>query len=569
MMHRVGGERTMVSSRESATATKRGDLVVVIDAPLHGEGLPRQAFRMLGEQTLLSHAIALASRVVHSNQQLLVLTDDDAVALRAERAKCRVHVHHPIDSGDARFEARLRPALVRDGGTPGDHPVMLISLMTPLLTADDLSQGMELLAAEGCEWVLGLSEKEGHRWHPAGDEPPHLDADLLAPARELMNSPRVRFVIARNASLLTGDTLGEDRPAVVTIPHDRALEIRSQQDLWICERLLSRRRIVFVVCGNQRVGMGHIYRVQQLAHEMNNHHTICVCTAGSDLAARVLAENGYETVSQDGALADAVLAQRPDLIINDFLDTPPDYMRALKSAGKKVINFEDLGPGAQLADLVVNEVYREDARLGNQCAGPDYFCIRDEFLHVNPKPFSKKVAQVLITFGGVDEANLTCRTLAVIADTAKTHGIRINIVTGPGYSHSSILRERIRALGNPDVTATSGTKRMSEYMAQADMAISSAGRTLFELASMRVPVIVMACNEREENHPFASSHGGFNYLGRHDRVQDETLKAAFTRLVESYADRQAMSECLARFDFRHGKQRVLAAVERVFGVPLK
>ena len=43
---------------------------------------------------------------------------------------------------------------------------------------------------------------------------------------------------------------------------------------------------------------------------------------------------------------------------------------------------------------------------------------------------------------------------------------------------------------------------MSVYMAEADIAISAQGRTMYELAVMQVPTIVLASNNRETQHTF-------------------------------------------------------------------
>ena len=60
-----------------------------------------------------------------------------------------------------------------------------------------------------------------------------------------------------------------------------------------------------------------------------------------------IARRDYRIVRQGPEdLASTVLAQRPDLVINDILDTDPAYMQALLAAGTRCVNFEDSGPGA-------------------------------------------------------------------------------------------------------------------------------------------------------------------------------------------------------------------------------
>ena len=48
---------------------------------------------------------------------------------------------------------------------------------------------------------------------------------------------------------------------------------------------------------------------------------------------------------------------KPDIIINDILDTTKEYIVTLREMGIKVFNFEDLGSGAEYADGVFNALY--------------------------------------------------------------------------------------------------------------------------------------------------------------------------------------------------------------------
>ena len=54
---------------------------------------------------------------------------------------------------------------------------------------------------------------------------------------------------------------------------------------------------------------------------------------------------------------------------------------------------------------------------------------------------------------------------------------------------------------------------MSRMMEGVDLAICSAGRTVYELAHMHIPSIVLAQHEREARHTFARADHGFAYMG--------------------------------------------------------
>lgn len=546
------------------------DLLVVVSAPLHGEGLPRKVLRLLGERPLLARALEIGRGVVPSAGQVIVVTDDDEVAMRAEREGYKAVVDERSAGGPPLVAAAISTVLLKEEAERGARfaAVLLLEPSSPLLKPIDLATAVQALVAGEFDSMIS-APKEIHRtWlRVDGHYVPNWGQWPQATGEALYREPG-GFMVSRRDAIQADGFLGP-RVGLAAVPPERAISITTSHEWWICERLLRRKRIAFVVAGNRLVGMGHIYRTLQLAHEINNHELLFICTRDSDLAAQVFTANRYTTLVQDTeSLVNTVLAQSPDLVINDFLDTDEAYVTALQASGAKVVTFEDLGSGAQCADLVVNAVYGDPEPKPNHRVGPDYFCIRDEFLSAPERPFSVAAREVLITFGGVDEENLTARILALIWPEANRRGIRLSVVTGAGYGHAVALQALIGNIGSPLVLQTNGTKRMSEYMARADLAFSSAGRTLFELATMKVPAIVMACNPREETHPFASSHNGFWYLGRHDRVSDEQILSTFGQLLDEPERRLAMRDRLEGFSFRDGKKRVLAEIAAVAGTAM-
>lgn len=544
---------------------KRPDLLIVIPAQLHGGLLPRKVLRFLNDRPLLLHAVEISSGVVESTQQIVVVTDDDEVALLSEREGCGVVLDEEIR------ESLLYRVLEKEEARCGRpfQAMLVLQPSAPLLKPLDLEKAVALVLTGEFDSVISACGAVHHTWMK-------VDGRCVSDCRLWSQQSGVRmyretggFIVSRRSAIRPDRFVGFG-VGLALVPQERAIDIASSLEWWICERLLRRKRIVFVVAGNREIGMGHIYRALQLAHQINNHEVTFVCTRNSDLAAKVFAENRYETLMQgDEPLSELVLRSAPDLVINDFLDTDAVYVSALKRAGVKVISFEDLGNGAAHADLVINAVYWEPSPMPNHRVGPDFFSIRDEFLQCPPRPFTPGVEEMLITFGGVDEANLTSRVLDVIWKEALSRKIRLSVVTGAGYGHGGQLDALVQSIGSPLITRANGTKRMSEYMGRADLAFSSAGRTLFELATMRVPTIVMACNTREESHPFAFSHSGFSYLGRHDQVSNQELLNIFRLLLDQPEQRRTMRQCLEHFDFRRGKTRVLDEIAKVLGTSLR
>ena len=313
--------------------------------------------------------------------------------------------------------------------------------------------------------------------------------------------------------------------------------------------------MVFVVAGYPAIGMGHVFRALMLAHEITSHKITFVCTRESELAVESIARKDYRIVRQgDEDLAGTVLALRPDLVVNDFLNTDAAYMERLRAGGARCVNFEDEGPGAALANLVINALYESGRSTKRLRCGPDYFCLRDN-LWTQAQSLRPDVRTVLLTFGGTDRWTAR-RILDIIEPICRAYGIAVRLVARPELRPQGSHEAHLRKLENPLVEFTWATNVMSRMMEGADLAICSAGRTVYELAHMRVPGMVLAHHEREARHTFARPRNGFAFVGLMDRVDDVKIRNVFLAMLKQ-ARRARFWERQNRLDFTANKARVV------------
>jgi spore coat polysaccharide biosynthesis predicted glycosyltransferase SpsG len=367
----------------------------------------------------------------------------------------------------------------------------------------------------------------------------------------------------RSAQLEKGTRIGGN-VALLEMPQERSFDIDSISDLYLCESILNRKRVVFAVVGYPSVGLGHAYRASLLAHEMVQCDIYFVCEEKSALAAEYIARHNYRVlVCPDGELLKTIRETSPDMVINDILDTDASYIHDLKELGCKVINFEDMGSGYKEADLVINALYPHQLPCDHVLVGPEFFCLRDEFLYISRNRIADDVLRIMVTFGGVDEGNLTARVTALIAPWCLEQGIALDIALGPGFAHNEELDSVVEQYPDSLIRIINNTTRISEFMCQADMAITSGGRTVLELASLEMPTIVICQNRRETTHTFASSENGIVNLGFHGEVTDEDILETTKSVALDRDLRRTMRKKLKKLDLTKGKQRV---VQRIMGL---
>lgn len=530
---------------------------LVIPAIKKNTVIPDQLLKKLAGEPLITRAINTALACVPA-RDIIILTDSEEIALICQRSGVRHVLNDAFRFQGYDIVAEMREflgLLAREYG----HCIILRP-SCPLLTWVDIEGAWKKYRTAGAQCLITVRNVRQRIWKNRDEA---LE-DVLAGLGGLEAEQKSYVVETRALVMVDLNAILEKRALTRVIPwflEERGLEIQNYQDWWICERLLERRHVVFVVAGYPAIGMGHVYRALMLAHEISSHKITFVCTRASELAVESVASRDYHVIRQGGEpLAATVLRQVPDLVINDFLNTPVDYMRKIKNAGPRVINFEDDGPGSEYADLVINALYEKDVSTSRLRFGPEYFCLRDEFVYARRNPLREGVKVLLITFGGTDQRNFTLRTLDIVEPVCRAFGIAIRIVTGPGYEHRESLEKKLAQLANPLVTFTWATNIMSRMMEGADLAICSAGRTVYELAHMRVPGMVLATHDREARHTFARPRHGFAFVGLMDKVDNRRIRNVFLAMCKQ--KRRALYwERQNKLSFAGNKQRVVGLME--------
>jgi len=433
--------------------------------------------------------------------------------------------------------------------------------LTPLIRHDDIEQAYQLFITNSADILVTLKIENHRLWKESRMNIDSIETVKFDDEKPILIEVNAFKIIRANA------INGQVRTKKI-IPYylkENIVEIKGHDDWWVCEKLLKRKKIVFVVSGYPAIGMGHIFRSLTLAHDINDHEIYFLCTKNSDLAALHLAEKDYPTIMQSTDLLEDVLNLQPDLVINDILDTDYNYIKGLKDRGIKVINFEDMGSGSKIADLVVNALYEPNGNIPeNHLYGYNYFCLRDEFLGAKKRSFRHPVKNLLILFGGTDPNNYSMHTIDAILDMCKEKNIFIYCVTGPGYLYKEELELYLRKIGYDLINYTHKTGVVSSIMEKVDLAIASAGRTVYELAHMHIPAIIMAQNKREELHAFARPENGFEYIGYMNPFNYNKLIEKFKKMLDMEY-RRLLFDRMKRFHFERNKpllvKRILSLLD--------
>ena len=515
--------------------------------------------RKLDGVPLIQRAISKAQILGGTSQSIHVLTDSEEVALIARRSDVGVFWQPGLELKDFQEHRGLHEYLAT--AECAAQICVMLSPYAPLL--DPVVFHKALLAfAENKADMLKPVQKIARRVM--------VDSTEFIWRGFASTSAGHHHVESSAFTLLRPGLLGQPEvvPAVIEPfeASDSVFEIETLQDWWVCEKLLQRKRIVFRVIGNKRVGLGHVYRTLSLAHELHDHEILFVTDTDNQVAVETIVRRDYWLgVYPRDQVIDELIRLQPDLVINDVLNTRKKDIKAIQRSGAKVASFEDLGPGGRCTDLTVNELYDQPQfDDGNVLWGRKYFFLRDEFALARPHRFPKRVSSIMLAFGGTDQHDLTQNILHAIRSVCDEYGVFIHIVTGPGYHGYNRLMRQIR--DDAMVALTHDSQVISGLMEQVQIAITSNGRTVYEFAHMNIPAIVIAQHERELTHSFASTDNGFVPLGLYrSGTTEKKVRQVLRRLLTDVDSRKVLHQQLRRHRFSENKTRVVRLLSGLLG----
>ena len=515
--------------------------LIVIPAIKKNAVIPDQLIKKLDGTTLIQRAIDTALELVDSVDQVLIITDSDEIGLIAQRNGIAFKKDKELSLNSENIVAEV---INKTKDFPQEN-VLLYRANTPLIESSDL-QSAYLKFLELNDSMLVSVKKEDRRIFSINNE------QLVKTKIDNFCEEIGAFYIF-NKSVIKGDF----KQVPFFVSSIKSIEIRNYQNWWICEKMLQRKKIVFHVFGSIEIGMGHIYHSLSLAHNIIDHEVIFVCDEKHELAVKKMASTDYKVIVSN-SIERAIFDINPDMVINDVLNTEKDFILKLKENGAIVVNFEDLGSGSSHADVVFNELHETPQKEGaHYFWGHRYLTLRDEFDNAKPNSFVNRVEEVLIMFGGTDQNNLTLKTLKVILDTCQMKKIMISIVCGAGYVYLDKLTDFISKCGYDKIELHQAIFHLSEIMERSQIAISSNGRSVYELAEMNIPSVIISHHKRELTHDFAKQETGFVNIGVFNENTSVDIRDAFTKLIDNKNYRLQLYQNMNKYNFLGNKKNVM------------
>ncbi|MCL4872499.1 hypothetical protein KJ039_00320 [bacterium] len=252
--------------------------------------------------------------------------------------------------------------------------------------------------------------------------------------------------------------------------------------------------VTFWTEGGSSVGMGHVMRCINIAHALESEELPLHFLVNNErpvidrLNSEALFHITYPITGRHaGRLTGGVVV----------IDTKRDVceqVHALKDEGKKVVLIDNVSSGEADAVIMPTPLYRGGVN-GNLLSGNEYIIIGENFRRARggKRPGHSLPFKVLVTMGGSDPFNLTELALKGLYDVKD---IEVTAVIGPAFRTGGALDDfmagcdgRFRFVHN--------VKDLAPLMKEAHLAFTAMGTTVFELAYMGVPSVLIGNYESD------------------------------------------------------------------------
>lgn len=272
---------------------------------------------------------------------------------------------------------------------------------------------------------------------------------------------------------------------------------------------------VFLTDGGGNAGFGHLTRCLSLAHAFENHgFPVTFVINGDESVSTVLGHRSYRLLewqreSQYPVLR-AILKQAEIAVIDTYLANYPVY-QSISDAVSLPLYLDDNAQMTYPPGIVLNwsiyapELPYPEIEGVRYLLGPAYLSLREPFWNVSVRPVSPEVHTVMITFGGDDSKNMTPGVLKFLAQSYP--GLSKKVVVTPAFRNRKQIQQVTDT--NTQLIEAPGAAGMKDVMEQSDIAVSSGGQTLYELARMGVPAVVAAVADNQRRNVMGWSKTGF------------------------------------------------------------
>ena len=324
-------------------------ILAVIPARAGSKGIPNKNIRIVCGHPLIYYSIknALDSEYI---TDVIISTDSPEVRIIATQMGTKYKWRDKSLCGDAvTLDSVVYDAIPKE--EQWDY-IVTMQPTSPTLKVETLDAAIKYSIDNNLDTCISAFNAPHLSWREEnGKKVPNYEKRLnrqYLPSNYLETGA---FVISK-ALVVTPQTRIGEKVDVFEVSEDEAQDVDNFNDLRSVAASLNTPKVAIYVNGNNKRGIGHIYRALEMADEFYCKPDIFYDINQTN--PKVFGNTTHEIKPVNGIaeLFEICKKENYSIFINDILTTSIDYMIGLRSVlpHAKIINFEDDGEGLQDVD---------------------------------------------------------------------------------------------------------------------------------------------------------------------------------------------------------------------------
>lgn len=259
--------------------------------------------------------------------------------------------------------------------------------------------------------------------------------------------------------------------------------------------------------------------------------------------------------------------QMMDWLVVDHYALDRRWEQTLRPHTRRIMAIDDLADRPRDCDLLL------DQNLGRQAKdyggllshhtqtliGPAYALLRPEFAqwreHSLQRRAQPQLKNLLITMGGVDQANATGQVLDALTCCELPTDLRITVVMGPTAPWLAQLQAQATTMPRP-TQVLAGVNNMAQLMAESDFCIGAAGGSAWERCALGLPTLVLILAANQHSGAMALQSHEAAWVAADAQQLMAKMSALFNKKMQTAA-LQKMSQAAAKLATGNGVSQVV------------
>ena len=354
---------------------------------------------------------------------------------------------------------------------------------------------------------------------------------------------------------------------------------------------------------NETVATGHFMRCATIADELIKKGANITFYSADDEVASFATQRGFDHKTL-GSKWDDLKTEIPvlgamegcDAILLDTYYVVPEYMKALRELGAKIIYIDDLHKFHYDVDKLINYSpsyteydYRKEYEADGTklYLGTDYVPLRPQFSTYRDTDHEGDDFRIFITSGGMDtfgicekiirciQKSFACEENPGSCDSLAKNCLSDDLLSKAGFSKIKVVLLAGRSFKVTDYLKDLVDKSLLEIhqnvsdvagiRRSCDIGITPAGTTLYELSACKVPSIsyTFTDNQMADAH-FFDSKNLIAYCGDFRDGEDKFLNSLLAKIETlasmSISDRKALGKKMHDMIDGKGAERIASAI---------